>query len=288
METYVILRRERLAHGRRAPGGSRAFDRGGRSNAGRGRLDPQLRPHRARRNGRHGLHLPWPRARRRSAAMRRQPSYRSTRSSPSPTWSSCRPIPHRSQPRDERRRRQCSNAHCSHSLRSCRYWQLAGLATANSGVHQQLRDVERATSQFRDVANAEAAGYAELLDAEQIACIDMPGVGGMGIHYVNGALVSDTVIDPLTPEAMVYAPARGDRLKLVAVEYIVFAGPWDAEHDRSAVALRSRVRPDAGRQPVRAGSVLRAPRVDLQAESRRSLHPVESQGDLPNVTCPVE
>ena len=107
---------------------------------------------------------------------------------------------------------------------------LAGLATANSSVPQQLREVERATSQFRDVANAEAAGYAELLDAQQIACIDLPGVGGMGIHYVNGALVSDTVLDPRTPEAMVYAPARGDRLKLVAVEYIVFAGPWDAEH----------------------------------------------------------
>ena len=107
---------------------------------------------------------------------------------------------------------------------------LGGLATANSGVSNQLRDVERATSQFRDVANAEAAGYAELLDAQGIACIALPGVGGMGIHYVNGALVGDTVLDPLTPEAMVYAPARDDRLKLVAVEYIVFAEPWDAEH----------------------------------------------------------
>jgi hypothetical protein len=107
---------------------------------------------------------------------------------------------------------------------------LAGLATANGGVSQQLRDVERATRQFRDVNVAQAAGYAEFKDAEGIACIDLPGVGGMGIHYVNGALVGDTVLDPEAPESLVYAPARDGRLKLAAVEYIVFADAWDAEH----------------------------------------------------------
>ena len=44
-----------------------------------------------------------------------------------------------------------------------------------------------------------AAGYGLLVDAAGIACIDMPGMGAMGVHYVNGSLVGDAVLDPLTP-----------------------------------------------------------------------------------------
>ena len=38
---------------------------------------------------------------------------------------------------------------------------------------------------------AKAAGYGQLKDADGIACIDNPGVGGMGIHYANPTLVGD-------------------------------------------------------------------------------------------------
>lgn len=44
-----------------------------------------------------------------------------------------------------------------------------------------------------------AAGYGLLVDAAGIACIDMPGMGAMGVHYVNGSLVGDAILDPLTP-----------------------------------------------------------------------------------------
>jgi hypothetical protein len=107
---------------------------------------------------------------------------------------------------------------------------VAGFAAASSGVHKQLREVERATSQYRDVAQATSAGYGEFRDKDGIACIALPGVGGMGVHYVNGGLVGDTVLDPLRPESLVYAVGGGGRLKLAAVEYIVFAEAWDAEH----------------------------------------------------------
>lgn len=88
-----------------------------------------------------------------------------------------------------------------------------------------------ATARFKDVPVALAAGYGEFRDASGIACIDNPGVGAMGIHYVNGALVGDDVLDPTRPEALVYDP-RGERgkLKLVALEYIVFKDVWDANH----------------------------------------------------------
>ena len=107
---------------------------------------------------------------------------------------------------------------------------LGGLATANDGVSNQLRDVERATRQFRDVEVAKNASYAELKDKDQIACIDLSGVGGMGVHYVNIGLIGDPALVPTQPESLVYAPAHDGRLKLVAVEYIVDAATWDATH----------------------------------------------------------
>jgi hypothetical protein len=47
----------------------------------------------------------------------------------------------------------------------------------------------------------------------------------MGIHYANGALL-DGIIDPATPEALVYEPESNGKLRLVAVEYIVTVGAW--------------------------------------------------------------
>jgi hypothetical protein len=88
---------------------------------------------------------------------------------------------------------------------------------------------EEATKQFKDLSAALEAGYGEFRDAAGIACIDLPGVGGMGIHYVNGALL-DTVLDPTRPEALVYDPRESGKLKLVALEYIVFKDAWDATH----------------------------------------------------------
>jgi hypothetical protein len=52
----------------------------------------------------------------------------------------------------------------------------------------------------------------------------------MGIHYVNGDLVGDAVLDPQHPEALVYEPEANGNLKLAALEYIVFQEAWDAGH----------------------------------------------------------
>jgi len=49
-------------------------------------------------------------------------------------------------------------------------------------------------------------------------CIEIPGVGGMGIHFVNPALSSDLVVDELTPEVLLYIETE-EGLKLVGVEY---------------------------------------------------------------------
>ena len=52
----------------------------------------------------------------------------------------------------------------------------------------------------------------------------------MGIHFVNGALAGDGVVDPATPEALMYEPAADGTLDLIGVEYVVFQEAWDAEN----------------------------------------------------------
>jgi hypothetical protein len=99
-------------------------------------------------------------------------------------------------------------------------------ATAADGL-DAVRD---ATQEFRDVAVAEAAGYGILAGTPLEECIDEPSEGTMGFHYVNGDLVGDTVLEPTTPEALVYVPRGDGGLRFVAVEYVVFAEAWDAEH----------------------------------------------------------
>lgn len=107
---------------------------------------------------------------------------------------------------------------------------IAALGLAGTAVAAQP-DVEaarQATAAFHDVSKA--VGYGQFNDAAGIACIDNPGVGGMGIHYVNGSLVGDPSEDVRHPEALVYDPGANGRLRLVAVEYIVDQAAWDANH----------------------------------------------------------
>lgn len=104
---------------------------------------------------------------------------------------------------------------------------LAGSALADANA-----DVERAreaTQRYVTRAGAaEAAGYGLFRDAAGLACIEAAGLGGMGVHYVNGDLVGDAVLDPARPEALVYEPLSFGRLRLAAVEYIVFESVWKA------------------------------------------------------------
>ena len=102
---------------------------------------------------------------------------------------------------------------------------LATPSPANAGA-EDLSTARAATAGFHQVDAAKAAGYGEFRDAAKIACIETPGVGVMGIHYVNGGLVGDGIVNAATPEALVYQPLPNGKLKLVAVEYIVFYSMW--------------------------------------------------------------
>jgi len=109
----------------------------------------------------------------------------------------------------------------------------AVVAQAGNRHHQpSVTDALRhVTAKYHDISVAEDAGYSLLHDAQHIACIDNQPVGGMGVHFVNGG-VGDTELKPFEPEALVYAPTRDRTLRLAALEYIVFADAWNAEHSK--------------------------------------------------------
>src|SRR5688572_8949295 len=87
-------------------------------------------------------------------------------------------------------------------------------------------DARQATAHYHHLPAAEAAGYGLFRDAQGIACIELEGTGAMGVHYVNGSLVGDAVLDKRRPEALVYE-RRGNNMHLVALEYIVFKSVWE-------------------------------------------------------------
>lgn len=105
---------------------------------------------------------------------------------------------------------------------------IAAAPFATASPDDPMQAARAASARFHSVEQAEQAGYTELADKFGNTCISS-NAGGMGIHYVNGALLADAAIDPAAPEALVYEPQPDGSLKLVALEYLVLepdlAGP---------------------------------------------------------------
>jgi hypothetical protein len=99
------------------------------------------------------------------------------------------------------------------------------VGSASAQGSSDLAAVRAATAQFHRSEVAESAGYMNTGE-----CVAIPGVGGMGYHFVNFGLL-DLVLDPTQPEIMVYAPSPSGNLRLVAVEYGVPIEAWDAMYD---------------------------------------------------------
>ena len=89
---------------------------------------------------------------------------------------------------------------------------LSGTASGQGQSH--LAGVRAATAAYHDIDAAVAAGYVDLE-----LCFDQ-----MGEHHGRPTEI-DGVLDASAPEALVYAHV-GDRLKLVAVEYVA-TGPGE-------------------------------------------------------------
>jgi hypothetical protein len=104
-----------------------------------------------------------------------------------------------------------------------------GLAQGKAQLAEQadqsklVQVVRNATQQYQNVANA-APDYAPVL-----GCVSGSDHGAMGIHYVNGSLLSgetllsDGQLDPTKPQALIYEPQPNGELKLVGAEFIILA-----------------------------------------------------------------
>jgi hypothetical protein len=92
-------------------------------------------------------------------------------------------------------------------------------------LRRRIPEIRSATRGYRDVAVAMAAGY-----VQSGGCSVDPEAGGMGIRFVNPALVADGVIDAARPESLVYHFGRGG-LRLGALESLAPDADQDAATD---------------------------------------------------------
>ncbi|HUF97772.1 MAG TPA: hypothetical protein VMM60_06545 [Ilumatobacter sp.] len=105
--------------------------------------------------------------------------------------------------------------------------------THDDGLTGAQRTVIRdATKRFRDVDTAIAAGY-----IPTDTCAELPGVGGMGFHFVNPALAGDAKVDPTMPEVLVYNMTDDGRFRLDAIEYFVADADQDLATDTDRPTL---------------------------------------------------
>jgi hypothetical protein len=93
-------------------------------------------------------------------------------------------------------------------------------ASATGPIRTKLDRLRRRLAPFHRFQVAADAGWSTQLTG----CMADPKLGGMGFHYAKTALLDGTV-SLQEPEALLYEPQEGGKLRLVAVEYIV---PFDA------------------------------------------------------------
>lgn len=92
---------------------------------------------------------------------------------------------------------------------------LVAIMTAAASPPDALQAAKAATARYHSFEQAQAAGYT--IAGEP--CVAEPGLGAMGIHAVNPALIGDPAIDPAQPELLLYLPKANGRLELIGVEY---------------------------------------------------------------------
>ena len=143
----------------------------------------------------------------------------------------------------------------------------------NSPSTGLVREVRLGTQDFRNPMTALGAGY-----GSTGSCVTGPQEGAMGIHYANGALIGDGLLDPQRPELLIYEQ-RGGRLRLVGVEFLVLAPQWDAAHPGAPpVPYGPALSLCWDAQPLRPPSILRIARLGVERQSKRHVRRLESSG----------
>ena len=106
---------------------------------------------------------------------------------------------------------------------------------STSSTPNLVKLVRTGTRQYVDVNAATAAGYAPFL-----GCVAGQDHGAMGVHYVNGTLLGAGAIDAAHPQALIYEPSSNG-MRLVGVEFIVFADAWLQNNNNNPPVLDGQV-----------------------------------------------
>ena len=90
----------------------------------------------------------------------------------------------------------------------------AGAASGEPADPARSAHLRAITARYNSVSAAIADGFAPSHE-----CAELPGVGGMGYHYVNVERLLDGVVDPERPDILLYAEAANGHLRLAGVEW---------------------------------------------------------------------
>jgi len=82
-------------------------------------------------------------------------------------------------------------------------------------LNRLLAQARSATAAFQNVGRGLDAGYTPMSP-----CVEAPGLGGMGYHFVNPAYFGELEVE--RPQALLYEPQKNGRHRLVGIEYIAF------------------------------------------------------------------
>jgi hypothetical protein len=135
-----------------------------------------------------------------------------------------------------------------------------------------VRTVLEATERFKDVNTAEAEGY-----HPQFGCVTGPDAGAMGMHFVNGPLVDDGLIDATKPEIVIYEPQPNGSLTLIGADYLVLADQWNATHVSPPELMGQLFSFVRSSQPFRTPGVLHPARVGMEGQSHGHVRELEYQ-----------
>jgi hypothetical protein len=87
-------------------------------------------------------------------------------------------------------------------------------------IDRAVEQVRAATTSFRSVDRAQAAGY-----TQETECVEKPPEGAMGFHFTKAEL-RDGLVELEKPEVLVYEKRANGTFKLNGVEYIVPIDSW--------------------------------------------------------------
>jgi hypothetical protein len=104
-------------------------------------------------------------------------------------------------------------------------------------AHSQVRrdsplvqEVNAANERFKNINVALADGW-----VQATPCVSGPDFGAMGVHFVHQDRISQALLDPKQPEALIYEPLEDGSFRLVGVEFIILASLWNSNNGPPAL-----------------------------------------------------